>query len=382
MKSVLRPLFSRTGARIGRIKSRRLYMTERSAPTEFSISDVGRLYEIPREAVTSLGYERLLPSNMIKQTDTLGELVTVIREPLIEVSSCMSVTRPSFPSLRMVLWGPFGTGKSVTLNQSVHLAYTQNMVIIQLQSAMNLTRRVAEVEMSTFKQGRINDPVNAVAILQRFKEQNHHVWKTLSTLKTERDYEWTKSEKTAAGRPITEIVEIGISAPFLATDCVGGLFRELKRHASTGSIKVFVAVDDANSLWGKTLVKKADRTYASPSDLTLVNHFRNLISSDWQNGCILLVADKKEVSDARDHVTVPRHTPLELFGEEGFHFIEPFIPIETKQYTMEEISNLYQYYYDKRWLASEKARTEDGKQQLIYLSAFNPFFFERLCAFN
>ncbi|EYC03747.1 hypothetical protein Y032_0092g2602 [Ancylostoma ceylanicum] len=134
MKCVLRPVFSRMGAPIGRIKSRRLYMTERSGPTEFSISDVGRLYEIPREAVTSLGYERLLPSNMIKQTDTLGELVTVIREPLIEVSSCMSVARPSFPSLRMVLWGPFGTGKSVTVNQSVHLAYTQSMVIVQLHS--------------------------------------------------------------------------------------------------------------------------------------------------------------------------------------------------------------------------------------------------------
>lgn len=90
---------------------------------------------------------------MIKQADTLGELVTVIREPLIEVSaikcfiyhslssntsfqvsSCISVARPSFPSLRMVLWGPFGTGKSVTLNQSVHLAYIQNMVIVQLYS--------------------------------------------------------------------------------------------------------------------------------------------------------------------------------------------------------------------------------------------------------
>ncbi|KHJ78109.1 hypothetical protein OESDEN_22271, partial [Oesophagostomum dentatum] len=175
---------------------------------EFSVSDVGKLYEIPHDAVDSLGYKRLLPSNMSKQTDTLGELVTVIREPLLEVLSCISVARPSFPALRMVLWGPFGTGKSVTLNQAVHLAYSQNMVIVQVQSAMNLTRRVAEVEMSTFKQGRINDPVNAVKILQRFKEQNQHIWKTLSTLKTERDYEWAKNERTAVGRPITDIVEI------------------------------------------------------------------------------------------------------------------------------------------------------------------------------
>ncbi|VDM79929.1 unnamed protein product [Strongylus vulgaris] len=303
-----------------------MYMTACTSPSEFTISDVGRLYEIPREAVDSLGYQRLLPSNMAKQTDTLGELVTVIREPLLEISTCMSVARPSFPALRMVLWGPFGTGKS---NQ--HIWKT----------------------LSTLK-----------------TERNQHIWKTLSTLKT---------EQTAC---IQSYLIEGISAPFLATDCIGGLFRELKRHSSAGSIKVFVAIDDANSLWGKTLVKKADRTFASPSDLTLVNHYRSLISSDWENGCILLVADKKEVSDARDEVTVPRHTPLELFGEEGFYFIEPFLPIEVKQYTMEEISNMYQYYYDKRWLASEKARTEEGKKQLFYLSAFNPYNFERLCAFN
>ncbi|VDN27683.1 unnamed protein product [Cylicostephanus goldi] len=106
-------------------------MATSKSPADFSVSDIGRLYEIPREAVNALGYQRLLPSNLIKQVDTLGELVTVIREPILEVSSCMSVVRPSFPALRMVLWGPFGTGKSVTLNQAVYLAYTQNMVIVQ-----------------------------------------------------------------------------------------------------------------------------------------------------------------------------------------------------------------------------------------------------------
>ncbi|KAJ1350971.1 hypothetical protein KIN20_006902 [Parelaphostrongylus tenuis] len=247
---------------------------------------------------------------------------------------------------------------------------------------MALTRNVEEVQMSTFKQGRINDPKNAVSILQRFKEQNQHVWKVLNDLKTDRDYEFTKSERVLAGKPITDLVEIGISAPFIATDCVGGLFRELKRFSSAGSFKLFVAIDLANSLWGKTLVKKADRTYASSSDLTLVRHFRDLISSDWKNGCILLIADKSELANARDHLTVLRNTPLELFGEEGFHAIEPFIPIETKLYTKEEISNMYQYYYDKRWLVSEKARSEDGKLQMMYLSAFNPYDFERLCAFN
>ncbi|VDP37217.1 unnamed protein product [Heligmosomoides polygyrus] len=312
---------------------------------QFSVADIGRLYRLPNEAVTSLGFQRLLPSNLIKQYDTLGELVTMIREPLIEVSTCMAAVRNSFPALRLVLWGSFGTGKSVTLNQAVHLAYAKNMVIVHLYSAMNLTRRVKEVEMSTFKQGRINDPVNAVEVLQRFKEQNQHVWKTLSGLKI---------ESTGNRHP-----------PFLATDCVGALFRELKRHSSADSIKLFVAVDDANSLWGKTLVKKADRSYVSAWSQYRVVHMK------CYNGCILLVADKKEVADARDELTVPRHTPLELFGEEGFHFIEPFVPVEVKLYSKEEVANMYQYYHDKRWLASEKGKLRLRPETSTFLNAYN-----------
>ncbi|KAK6041028.1 hypothetical protein COOONC_21470, partial [Cooperia oncophora] len=124
---------------LGKMKAVRLciprqYMTSCTSPEQFSISDVGRLYKIPREEVEALSYKRLLPSTLCKQYDTLEELVTMIREPLIEVSVCMNAVRPSFPALRLVLWGPFGTGKSVTLNQAVHLAYTKNMVIIHLRS--------------------------------------------------------------------------------------------------------------------------------------------------------------------------------------------------------------------------------------------------------
>lgn len=54
---------------------------------------------------------------------------------------------------------------------------------------------------------------------------------------------------------------MGLSAPLLATDCVGALFEELRRYASKGAIKVLLAMDQANSLYGKTLIKRADRTY-------------------------------------------------------------------------------------------------------------------------
>ncbi|CAI5442508.1 unnamed protein product [Caenorhabditis angaria] len=364
--------------RLARPVGRRFFSSAESATASYTLPENGTLYEIDRDATKQLNFRTHLPSGLRKQLDTIGELVTLVREPLLEVSSCMRAVDKTIPTLRLVLWGPFGTGKTVTLNQAVHHAYQNQWAIVNLRSAMDLTRQVKEIEMCTYVPGRINDPSNAISILQNFKQQNQHIWKKLAELQTERDYEWSKSEKTAQNKPITDIVEMGISAPFLATDCVGALFRELRRHAKNDGIKVLVAIDDANSLWGKTLVKRADRTYAQPHDLSLVVHFRRMISNDWSNGCVLMVADKKEVSDANNQLEVPRITPLELFGEEGFEHIEPVIPIETTNYTEKETDAIFEYYVKKNWLASEAARSEDGRKQLMYLSAFNPHYYERL----
>ena len=147
-------------------------------------SDVGKLFKIPQGKADQLCFnvsatfyvqiaifKKTLPSPLIKQMDTLGELVLMLRSPLLEISACMDAVRPSFPALRTVLWGGFGTGKSTTLNQAVYIAHEKNWVIVNLRSAMDLTRKVDEVEMSSFKPGRINDPVNAGLFLQQFKQQ-------------------------------------------------------------------------------------------------------------------------------------------------------------------------------------------------------------------
>ncbi|KAF8363807.1 dap-3, partial [Pristionchus pacificus] len=370
-----------------------------SFPT-FKKEDVGKLYEISKEHFQQLNLSKNLPSTMRKQCETLSECVSLVREPLVEVISWMDSSSVDHPSVRLCLWGPFGTGKTITLNQTTNSGIEKGWAIVHhrsglfiisinkreresslLYAAMDLTRQVQEVEMSTFVSGRINDPVNAAIILNEFKTSNSHLWSKLGELKTHRSYEWTKKEKTDQGKSLTEIVEMGLSAPFLSSDCVGGLFRELRLHASEGNIKLLVAIDDANSLWGKTLVKRADRTYANASDLTLVQHYRRLLNDDWSNGTVVLVADKKEISDARDKITVPRHTPMECFGVDGLMDIEPFVPIETGLYSDDEIKSLHEYYVQKNWLSSNKAQSEAGLLEMKHVSAFNPYYFERICAF-
>uniref|UniRef100_A0AC34Q5E2 Small ribosomal subunit protein mS29 n=1 Tax=Panagrolaimus sp. JU765 TaxID=591449 RepID=A0AC34Q5E2_9BILA len=109
---------------------------------------------------------------------------------------------------------------------------------------------------------------------------------------------------------------------------------------------------------------------------------KQFFNDDWTNGLVLMIADKREISDARDELAVPMDTPIELFGEEGFEDIDPFIPIETQLYTENEAKTVHGYYKDKNWLTSENSRSEAGLKQFYYLSAFNPYYFERLCAFN
>ena len=52
-------------------------------------------------------------------------------------------------------------------------------------------------------------------------------------------------------------------------------------HSSAGAIKLLVTIDKANSLYGKTTIKRADRTFASAGDITLIHHLRKLLKNDW-----------------------------------------------------------------------------------------------------
>jgi small subunit ribosomal protein S29 len=342
-------------SRLARLSLRRFYAkTSTDDPSKLTREDVGKLYHIPLEATKALAFEKILPSKFAKQVNTLDDCAILCRQQFLEVLNCLNVVRKNLPSIRVVLWGKFGTGKTMTLAQTVHFAQTQNWVIFNIRDVMEWTRRVKDVQSSTFKPGRIDLPEHSVVFLQHFKQQNQHIWKALSELKTERIYEWTKAEKTAQDRPITEIVEMGIASPFVANDCIGALCRELRRHSTNGSIKLLVAMDGGNSLYGKTLVKKADRSFAVPDELSLIYQTKKFLKDDWTNGLVLMIADKREISDARDSLAVPIDTPIELFTEHGFEDIDPFIPIETKLYTEDEARIIHEYYKEKNWLVTKE----------------------------
>ena len=120
-------------SRFIRLSCYRLYSkTSTDDPSKFTSDDVGKIYHIPLEATKSLAFERILPSKFNKQVNTLDECAILCREQFREVLNCIHAVRPNFPSIRVVLWGKFGTGKTMTLVQTIHYAQTQNWVLLNI----------------------------------------------------------------------------------------------------------------------------------------------------------------------------------------------------------------------------------------------------------
>uniref|UniRef100_A0AAF5Q3D1 Small ribosomal subunit protein mS29 n=1 Tax=Wuchereria bancrofti TaxID=6293 RepID=A0AAF5Q3D1_WUCBA len=361
--------------------SNRFYrITSTNDPIALTAGDLGRLYQVSNEDIDTLYYRYMLPPKFRKQVETLNECVWLYRQPTLEATACLKLAGINIPNLRVVLWGRWGTGKSMTVYQTIYHVWKQGWVLFTIPNVMTIMRDYDEVKPSTYHEGRIDFPLLGHQILRRFKLMNTRNWEKLKECKAQKHYKWSKVEETKEGEPITNIVDIGLSAPSLSSDCVGGLLRELTHHCSAGRFPLLVTIDHANSLYGKTTMKDKNHKLVDPKYFTLIHHLRKLLRIDWTNGACLLVADKREVSDARDHLTVPLETPLELFGED-IEKVEPFIPIETPLYTFEEMDTLYDYYLEKNWIASESGRTERAKKELKFLSGRNPYYYERICAF-
>lgn len=131
-----------------------------------------------------------------------------------------------------------------------------------------------------------------------------------------------------------------------ATDAVGVVLKELKTQSSLGLFHLLVAVDGVNALWGRTTLKREDRTLIAPEELALVHNLRKMVKNDW----------------------------------EGFNALEPFLPILISNYNPKEFESSFQYYLENNWLQHEKASTEEGRKELKFLSNCNPEQLERLCA--
>uniref|UniRef100_A0A8C9K4M0 Small ribosomal subunit protein mS29 n=1 Tax=Panthera tigris altaica TaxID=74533 RepID=A0A8C9K4M0_PANTA len=304
---------------------------------------------------------------------TFSEACLMVRKPALELLHYLKNTNFAHPAVRYVLYGEKGTGKTLSLCHVIHFCAKQDWLILHVPDAHLWVKSCRGLLPSTYNKQRLDQPAEASIWLKNFKTTNERF---LSQIKVQEKYVWNKRESTEKGSPLGEVVEQGITRVKNATDAVGVVLRELKGQSSLGGFRLLVAVDGVNALWGKTTLKREDKSLVAPEELALVHNLRKMVKNDWHGGTIVLTLSQT------GSLFKPRkaYLPQELLGKEGFDALDPFIPILVSNYSPKEFESCIQYYLENSWLQHEKAHTEEGKKELLFLSNANPGQLERLCA--
>uniref|UniRef100_A0A8C7YLU6 Small ribosomal subunit protein mS29 n=1 Tax=Oryzias sinensis TaxID=183150 RepID=A0A8C7YLU6_9TELE len=352
-----------------------VFRTQENDPASQSEKQIGQFYTLPAEHIRLL-FPHGLPNRYQQQVKTFNEACMMVRQPALEAISYLKKADYSKPALRYLFYGVKGSGKTMSLCHSVHFCYTQGWVVLHIPDAHLWVKNCKELMPSSYKSSRFDQPLQATSWLRNFKITNEPF---LSKIKIKQRYVWTKRESTEEGRPLGELVDQGTSRVKSSSDVVAAVMKELRLQCGhpESNFRLAVAVDGVNALWGKSTIKKEDKSAVDPEELTLVYNLRKLLKNDWIGGAIITTLSQT----GSLYTPKSAYLPQELLGERGFDSMDPFIPLSVPNYSEKEFESCYLYYTERNWLQHPQSRTEEGKKELIFLSNRNPTMFDRLCGF-
>uniref|UniRef100_A0A8C7C7Q1 Small ribosomal subunit protein mS29 n=1 Tax=Oncorhynchus kisutch TaxID=8019 RepID=A0A8C7C7Q1_ONCKI len=361
-----------------------VFRTQENDPACQSEQHLGQYYTVPPSHFHTV-FPHGLPPRYQQQVKSFNEGCVMVRQPALELISHLKRADYSKPTLRYLL---FLNGIKVW---GVSWQWTQNINVL-LSIAHLWVKNCKELLPSSYHASRFDQPIQASNWLRNFRTTNEHFQ---TFIKLRQRYVWTKRESTEEGRPLGELVDMGVSRVKSSSDVVGAVLKELRLQAggTEGGFRLAVAVDGVNGLWGRTTLKKEDEPCTNtfihltvaPEELTLVHNLRKMINNDWCGGAVIATLSQTGCLYAPSSAYLPQ----ELLGEirshdyilEGFDSMDPFIPVPVSLYSEKEFESCYLYYLDRHWLQHPHSQTEEGKKELIFLSNRNPSVLERLCAF-
>lgn len=352
-----------------------IFRTQESDPAGQSEKHIGQYYTIPPAHIQTV-FPHGLPARFQVQMKTFNEGCVMVRPPALEVISYLKKADYSKPALRFLFYGVKGSGKTMSLCHTVHYCATQGWLVVHIPDAHLWVKNCKELLPSSYNAARFDQPLQATNWLRNFRVTNEQF---LSKIQTRHRYVWTKREFTEEGRPLGELVDQGIARVKSSSDVVGAVIKELRLQSSQpeAGFRMAVAVDGVNALWGRSSIKKEDRSPVSVEELTLVHNLRKLVKNDWCGGAIIATLSQT----GSLYTPKTSYLPHELLGEEGFDRMDPFVPVTVSNYSEKEFESCYLYYQDRHWLQHSQSRTEEGKKEIVFMSCRNPTALERLCAF-
>lgn len=374
-----------------------------NSPLKHEMHHVGKFYTLNNADISKIDpFQESLSKEFYAESKAFQETNLMIRKPAVEIINYLKNLDLTKPAVRFILFGEqTGIGKRSTLFHLMHYAYLDNWLTINIPNCSSILRITKETSPSFYKEGRVDTPLEANNFLKRFSIHNQKLLKTLN-LKTTKEYKWSMRDSTPAGTPILELIDYANERIKYSSDICAAIMREIKLQAAAKNFKVFVSIDGVNSYFGPTRIKREDKSEVPVDDITIVRSFKKLLKNDWTNavivgsignlGVVLPAPNRrKKYYDSTIPVPLRRRvecklhyegplTPIHLLKKEGFYYLEPFVPVEVSNYSDQEVLNCHEFYKYKDWLQSEEACTDDGRQELIFLSGNNPEQFRRVCS--
>jgi small subunit ribosomal protein S29 len=348
------------------------FRTLENDPRKHKLEHAAKFYDIQAETKKKLFQHGGLTKSFEKQIKTFNESCLMIREPALEIINYINNTDFTKPTIRYVLYGPNGVGKTLTAAHLIHFGYESGFLLVHIPWLPYWFKHPREYASSHNKEGFTDLPLDSAAWLLHFKTQNTDLLTKLE-LKVSKDYVWSKRETTTGGSPLMELVDHGINRPKFASEVIEALLAEIKQQSTDGKVRTMVVIDGYNSLFYKPTNLKAEHKVMIPSDkITITQPFIDITNYDWCNGiCILTVDTMAMLGWNRQS-----HLPHYLLGREGFEHVDPFVPIKIDNYNEKEYASCVSYYTNRRWIQNV---SEGYEQELKFLSDSNPYKLMDIC---
>ena len=281
------------------------FRSEENDPLKHTLDHVGQFYRIPEEEKNIFLYGGL-PKSFEIQAKTFNETCLMIRRPSVDVINCLKLIDYTKPTVRFVIFGKKGSGKSLCLAHILHYAHKARYLIVHVPWVGNWMRRCKEISSSETREGYIDLNIDAAAWLVHFKSQNEHLLNN-PEFQISQDYVWSKRETTPKGSPLSELVDHGVNRLKYASECVVSLAEEIKHLSRSGHCKTLVAIDGFNAFfYPHTRVFKEKKEVVPPNKVTLTEAFLSLTKFDWNNAAIVTTVDEIAIAEQDHKSHLPR----------------------------------------------------------------------------
>ncbi|XP_028138289.2 28S ribosomal protein S29, mitochondrial [Diabrotica virgifera virgifera] len=348
------------------------FRTSESDCLKHTSDHLAQFYQISEKEKKQIFLHGGIPKSFNVQTKTFNETCFMIRQPSLDIINCLKSIDHSKPTVRFVLYGKKGSGKTLCLAHVLHYAHKAGYLIVHVPWLGNWMRRCQECSNSETKEGFVDLNIDAAAWLLHFKTQNAHILSSPEA-QTTKEYAWSKREITPKDSSLLELIEHGINRVKYASDTVVALCDEIKTLSVRGVLKTFVAVDGFNAFfYPNTRVYTEKKEMVHPQKVTLTEGFMNLTKFDWNNGAVVVTVDEIAIAE-KDQIS---HMPRYLLGKDGFEHLDPFIPVHVADYSKKELTSCMDYYRERKWVKDYPGLDEEVQ----FVSGSNPYRLMKVCA--